>query len=173
MKNDKIILEFVNYLSYERNFSKNTIRSYKNDLVQFDLFLKKYDKSLNFLKIDKTAIQFYIQHCSKNGVSDKTLLRKVATIKSLFRYLTENDLVDFNISSLISSPKIAKKIPHYLSKTQIKELMSLPDLDTKTGYKKKILICKCIYAIQARIRYQSQKIWSNFARVTHIYKRIT
>ena len=74
---------FLNYLFKNRHFSKHTIRSYKNDLMQFNDFLCNYDMTLDFKKIDKTAIQFFIQDCSKRSVSDKTLLRKVSTIKSL------------------------------------------------------------------------------------------
>ena len=51
--NKKIINQFILYIEKERNFSKNTIRGYKNDLIQFDQFLSKYDKALNFLDIDK------------------------------------------------------------------------------------------------------------------------
>jgi len=131
--NEKIINQFILYIDKERKFSKNTIRGYKKDLIQFDEFLSKYDTLLNFLNIDKTAIQFYIQNCSKKNMADKTLLRKVSTIKSFFRYLTQESLIDYNISNLIPSPKVAKKIPHYLSKNKIKELMSLPDLSTKKG----------------------------------------
>ena len=82
--NEKIINQFILYIDKERKFSKNTIRGYKKDLIQFDEFLSQYDTSLNFLNIDKTAIQFYIQNCSKKNMADKTLLRKVSTIKSFF-----------------------------------------------------------------------------------------
>ena len=83
--NKKIIDQFILYIDKERHFTKNTIRGYRNDLIQFDDFLSRYDTTLNFLNIDKTAIQFYVQNCSKKRMADKTLLRKVSTIKSFFR----------------------------------------------------------------------------------------
>jgi len=133
-KNEILITEFLEYLLHNRKFSNHTIRSYKNDLSQFNIFLKSYDDSLtDFSKIDKTAIQFYIQKCSKEGASDKTLLRKVSSIKSFYRYLTQFNIVDYNIATLISSPKVSKRIPHYLSKKQIEKLMKLPDLSTFQG----------------------------------------
>ena len=148
--NEKIINQFILYIDKERKFSKNTIRGYKKDLIQFDEFLSKYDTSLNFLNIDKTAIQFYILNCSKKNMADKTLLRKVSTIKSFFRYLTQENLIDYNISNLIPSPKVAKKIPHYLSKNKIKELMSLPDLSTKKGLMHKSIL-EIFYSTGLRI----------------------
>ncbi|MBI44559.1 MAG: site-specific tyrosine recombinase XerD [Candidatus Marinimicrobia bacterium] len=138
--NQKLIKQFISYIDKERKFSKHTIRSYQNDLEQFNDFLSKYDKKLTFLSIDKTAIQFYIQKCSKKNVSDKTLLRKVSTIKSFFKYLTNIQLINYNISKLIDSPKISKKIPHYLSKNKIQELMSLPNLSLKEGIMHKSIL---------------------------------
>ena len=132
-KNIKIIEDFLSYIKNERKFSNHTIRSYRNDLMQFDKFLSEYDDSLNFINIDKTAIQIYIEYCSKKNFSDKTLLRRVATIKSMYRYLTQEGRVDYNIASLIISPKIAKRIPNYLSEKEVTELMSLPDLNTIKG----------------------------------------
>ncbi len=150
-KNDKLIFEFTEYLLKNRKFSENTIRSYKNDLYQFDKFLQSYDNKLSsFSKIDKTAIQFYIQKCSKEGASDKTLLRKVSSIKSFYKYLTHFNIVNYNISALISSPKISKRIPHYLSKKQVKHLMKLPDLSTFQGIMNKSIL-EVFYSTGIRI----------------------
>ena len=149
-KNIKIIEEFLSYLENERKFSNHTIRSYRNDLVQFDKFLSKYDDILSFLKIDKTAIQFYIENCSKKNFSDKTLLRKVATIKSMYRYLTQEGIVDYNIASLIISPKVIKKIPNYLSKQEVYDLMNLPDLNTAKGNMHKSIL-EVFYSTGLRI----------------------
>ena len=132
-KNIKIIENFLSYLKDERHFSKHTIRNYRNDLVQFDEFLSRYDNSLNFIKIDKTAIQFYIEYYSKKKISDKTLLRKISSIKSMYKYLTQEEIVDYNIASLIISPKISKKIPNYLSEKEVVKLMSIPDLSAIEG----------------------------------------
>ena len=131
--NSKIINEFIIYISKVRKFSKHTIRSYKLDLKQFALFLKEYDIDLNIVDIDKSVIQNYIQTISKSKMGDKTLLRKVSTIKSLFKFLILHDFIKFNISELIPSPKIAKKIPTYLTKKQVEDLMKIPDLSTKAG----------------------------------------
>ena len=132
-KNIKIIKSFLSYIKDEKKFSNHTIRSYENDLVQFDIFLSNYDNSLNFTNIDKTAIQFYIEYCSKKNCADKTLLRKISSIKSMYKYLTNEGIVNYNIASLITSPKVSKKIPNYLSEEEVSKLMSLPDLNTIKG----------------------------------------
>ena len=89
MNNINFINKFLDYIEKERKFSKHTTRSYRYDLVEFNSFLMEYDSKLDFTNIDRTAIQFFIQKLSKNGASDKTLQRKVSSIKSLYRFLTE------------------------------------------------------------------------------------
>ena len=131
--NKKLIDDFIIHIKMVRKFSHHTIRSYKVDLIQFNEFLNKYSKKIKIQYLDKSVIQIYIQSISKKNFSDKTLLRKVSSIKSFFRYLTDNNLVKTNIAELIASPKISKKIPNFLTKNQVQKLMKLPDLTSKNG----------------------------------------
>ena len=149
-KNTKIIDKFLFYIKNERKFSVHTIRNYNNDLLKFNEFLFSYDNELNFLNIDKTAIQFYIEYCAKNKMSSKTILRRIASIKSMYKYLTFEGLVDYNIASLIISPKVTKKIPNYLSEKEVIKLMSLPDLNTIDGYMHKSIL-EIFYSTGLRI----------------------
>ena len=149
-KNTKLIDEFLNYLNKERNFSKHTIRNYNIDLKQFSEFLYTVNTSFNFLNLDKTILQMYIHQCSKHNFSDKTLSRKVASMKSLFKFLMQNSLIENNITSLIVSPKISKKIPNYLSKKEVTHLMSLPDLSTFRGTMHKCIL-EVLYSTGLRI----------------------
>ena len=148
--NKKIINEFLDYINKVRKFSSHTIRSYKIDLEQFSVFLTSYNSKILITDIDKSVIQHYIQKLSKSSIGDKTLLRKVSTIKSLFKFLTFNNLIEFNIAELIPSPKTAKKIPNYLTKKQVEKLMSLPDLTHNTGVMHKSIL-ELFYSTGIRI----------------------
>ena len=104
MKNKKLIKSFLEYIKNERKYSLHTIRCYRADLNEFEKFLFKLNK-IQFEKIDRSAIQIFIQNLAKKGAADKTLQRKVATIKSFYKYLTISNKIEYNISELISSPK--------------------------------------------------------------------
>ena len=149
MTNKSLTEEFLLYIS-QKNYSYHTIRSYKNDIKQFCDFLYSYDNKILFTNIDKTAIQSYIQKLSKKHLSDKTLLRKVATIKSLYKFLTLNEYIPFNITELIPSPKTSKVLPHYLSESEVNKLMSLPDLSTLSGIRDKSIL-EIFYSTGIRI----------------------
>ena len=150
MKNNyDLINDFLDYIE-NKNFSNHTIRSYKNDLYQFSEFILSYDPGISFKEIDKTAIQYFIQKLSKNSVGDKTLLRKVSTIKSFYKFLTQNNVIPFNISQFIKSPQISKKLPHYLSKDEIIKLMNQPELNTASGVRDRSIL-EIFYSTGIRI----------------------
>ena len=148
--NDIYIKSFLDYITNERNYSYHTIRSYKNDLKNFSEFLNKYDCKLNIVNIDRSAIQFYIQSISKKKITGKTLQRKVSTIKSLYKFLSDREIIDYNISELIELPKADKKLPNLLSQKEIDKLMQLPDLNTVVGLRDKSIL-EILYSTGLRI----------------------
>ena len=148
--NDIHIKNFLDYISNERNYSYHTIRSYKNDLKNFSEFLNKYDCELNIINIDRSAIQFYIQSISKKKLTGKTLQRKVSTIKSFYRFLSDREIIDYNISELIELPKADKKLPNLLTQKEIDKLMQLPDLNTILGLRDKSIL-EILYSTGLRI----------------------
>ena len=148
--NDIYINSFLDYITNERTYSYHTIRSYKNDLKNFSEFLNKYDCKLNIVNIDRSAIQFYIQSISKKKLTGKTLQRKVSAIKSLYRFLSDREIIDYNISELIELPKADKKLPNLLSQKEIDKLMQLPDLNTVVGLRDKSIL-EILYSTGLRI----------------------
>jgi len=150
LKNDKYINNFLEYIEKERNFSKHTIRNYRIDLKSFSNFLHKTDTNLSILKIDKSFIQEFIKSLSISGLSDKTLQRKVASIKSFFKYLNYINKIKFNVSKLISSPKTSKKLPNLLTISEVEELMKKPDLLTFEGIRDKSIL-EIFYSTGVRI----------------------
>ena len=150
MNNNKLIDQFILFIKNERKFSNHTIRSYKFDIQEFNEFLNSYDSKLDFNDIDRSAIQFFIQKLSKKGLSDKTLQRKVSSIKSFYRFLLENSHIKSNVSDLIPIPKSSKKLPNLLSKKEIINLMKLPDLSTYDGERDKSIL-EIFYSTGIRI----------------------
>ena len=148
--NNKLINQFLVYIKDERKFSIHTIRAYKKDLDGFMNFLNNYDNNIGLKDIDRTAIQFFIQSLSKIGLEGKTLQRKISSIKSFYRFLTEREIIDYNISELVQIPKATKKLPHLLSKKEINRLMKLPDLSTYKGIRDKSIL-EILYSTGLRI----------------------
>lgn len=143
----KIVERFLQYLQVEKQYSPDTIRAYKVDLEQF---FESVDSKVKITQISTNNIQQFIQNLSRKKMSERTLSRKLASIKSLFKYLVRQEEVRVNIASLIKAPKIPKRLPNYLSNAEISSLLDYPYGDTFKDYRDR-LILELFYATGLRI----------------------
>ncbi len=117
---DKNIEDFINYLIFEKKYSDNTVKAYKQDLTKFMNYLN--NKKIN--KIVKKDIENYIEYLSKN-LEARTVSRNISTLKSLYKYLMINKIVNKNPMEIIRNPKLKKSLPKVLSETEINSLLDI------------------------------------------------
>ena len=141
LDNKSQIEEFLEYLDSIRKYSEHTIRNYKIDLYQFIEFLYKSNETMLILDIDKDIIKEYLFSLHAKKMSDKTIARKIATLKSIFNYMAKNNIIDKNILQSIKTPKVSKKLPHLVSINEIDKLFSIDLTDDR------ILMEMCILEI--------------------------
>ena len=137
-----IISDFLLYLEKERHYSEFTIKSYKHDLHRFIIFLNDYFGKLvsNFRTIDKMTIRHFLGKEFEADFSSRTVARRLATIKSFFKYLVKVELIEDNVSIHIHSPKVPKKLPNFIDKNLIDVLMSSPPLGTLIGVRDRAVL---------------------------------
>ncbi len=127
--------EFLEHLANARKFSVNTIVSYRNDLNQFnDFCLKTFEvnvgESARLEVIDKAILKSFIAEISdpfsaSKTINKKSLSRKISTLKSFFKYLALRGYVKRNFAASLSFPKVPKKLPQYLSKGEMEDLLGI------------------------------------------------
>ena len=144
------ISEFLDYLKNEKNYSQNTISAYKSDLSNLDKFIENYSGKLSWINMDNSPIKFYLSELGEKNISPKTLSRNIATIKSFFKYLVEQEILDKNITKGILFPKLPKKLPAFLTETEIDKLMETPKFHSKNSTKDR-LILELLYSTGMRI----------------------
>ena len=149
LNNYNQISEFIDYIRNIRKYSEHTIRSYNTDLIQFSKYLYKCDKNLLILDAEKQNIQEFLFSLHAKKKSDKTIARKVATLKSLFSFMVKHNILDNNIMSNIKIPKISKKLPHLLTKNEIDKLFDI-DL-TNNKILMEVCVLELFYATGMRI----------------------
>ena len=118
--------------------------------VDLEQFFESVDSKVKIAQISTNNIQQFIQNLSRKKMSERTLSRKLASIKSLFKYLVRQEEVRVNIASLIKAPKIPKRLPNYLSNAEISSLLDYPYGDTFKDYRDR-LILELFYATGLRI----------------------
>ncbi len=131
----RYLREFIKYISLERRYSANTIEAYQNDLQQFESFLKEYyhTTNINWELIDKRIIRNYLGWLSNLNLRKISIARKLAAIKSFFKFLTRNEYLKINPTLTTRTPKIEKRLPEFLSIENMEELMEMPDIKTFEG----------------------------------------
>ena len=144
--------EFLNYIQFERGYSAHTVTAYQHDLEKFLNFIYEYDSIFlkDLGKIDRQTIRHFLGKEYEDGNSAKTVARRLASIKSLFNYLVQTEVICDNPAIHIKTPKIEKKIPTFVQENKIEDLMKMPDAVTLIG-KRDRAILELFYATGIRL----------------------
>ncbi|NOZ61940.1 MAG: tyrosine recombinase XerC [Calditrichaeota bacterium] len=132
---DLIFDQYLNYLKSERSYSTHTITAYSHDLQQFYDFLEK-NFGLNRCSpadIDRQKLRSFLANLKKRDFRATTLNRKIACLKSFFKFLFVNQFIKSNPAIGLYSLKTEKKIPTTISYEQIKEAIELIDASDVIG----------------------------------------
>ena len=121
---------FLDHLKNERNVSPNTVRSYQTDLDQFLDYLG--DTSL--LTIDHLAIRGFLAHLAKVKNTRSSIARKLSAIRTFFKYLSQQGVLESNPARLVSTPRREKRLPSVLTADDAQRLMEAPASQTTHGH---------------------------------------
>jgi len=139
---------FLNYISVERGLSDNTIRSYREDLGFYSDYLKR--RAIDSLaKTSRAHITDFMMDQKEKGIGANSIGRRLAAIKSFYRFLVREKILKDDPTSLIDSPRLWKKIPDTLSLNEVDALLNAPDLKNRQGARDKALL-ETLYATGMR-----------------------
>lgn len=127
----ELIKKYLRYLQVEKNASEHTIISYKNDLMQLCDYVAKTEgnnrEECNVSDIDRLTIRLWLGELSEQGMSRKTISRKVASTRSFFKYCYKRGLIDKNPAQMLIVPKSEKRLPKTVQPAEIEAMMKLAD----------------------------------------------
>jgi integrase/recombinase XerC len=145
----KIFDRYIQYLEAERNASPYTIRNYKDDLLDFFYFLRK--KKIDPLTaVDRHILRDYMKQLGERRVVKGSIARKMSAIRSFYRYLTREELIPKNPVEQVSSLKLDRRLPSFLTKEEMEKLLNAPDLSTPLGQRNRALL-ELLYASGLRV----------------------
>ena len=127
-KRSPLIDAFSNYLRYERNYSEQTIGAYERDLEQFESFAKRNRES-GFVprEIDPDFVRCWIVHLmdDKEGgrLSPRSVNRKLSSLKSFFKYLMKQGVVEASPLRLVRGPKASQPLPYFIKDADLEALL--------------------------------------------------
>jgi integrase/recombinase XerC len=150
---DGAIRAFITFLNVERGASPETVRNYTSDLRQLCAFLisnRLAEPPVDPAALSAESIRAYLQWLDRKGEKRTSLARKLACIRSFFRYLMRNGRVSRNPAEDLRTPKQPKHLPRVLTKDDAQALMGFPDEGT-TGSLRDRALLETLYSTGARV----------------------
>ena len=139
----ELIQDYISYIKNEKHYSDNTIINYQADLDLFYIFCNENSIS-NINDIDYQTIRLFLNYLVDNKYSNKAMARHISSLRSFYKYLKKNNIVKNNPMTLISNPKIEKKLPKVVYSKELEEIFNIPDRTTPLGVRN-LLILELLY----------------------------
>jgi integrase/recombinase XerC len=151
----KYIDEFMRHLKYERNASDHTLRNYESDLVQFYDHVAPPDgkgnrREVDVVAIDHLTIRDYLASLYEKNKKKSSIHRKLAALRTFFRYLCREGVLEVNPAKMAHSPRVERKLPNHLTIEQMIKFIETPETETVLG-KRDRAILELLYASGIRV----------------------
>ncbi len=147
----KYIEEFLNYIENVRNLALNTVLNYRKDVEFFYKYLKEKKNKERWKDITTHDLEEFVTFLKKEGYSNRSINRKLSSIRGFFRFLEEKSLIDVNPTITLYSPKFEKRLPDFLYEEEVKKLLETSEERDKFSLRDKAIM-ELIYATGMRLR---------------------
>ena len=129
------VTEYLDHLAKERDVSPNTVRAYDRDLHDFSAFLSRYygERPWSWQGVDRLAMRAFLGHLSKRGLGKRSMARTLSAVRSFYRYMHRNEIVDTNPARAVGAPRLDKHLPGYLDRAQIDLLFQMAEVRAWEG----------------------------------------
>ena len=144
------------YLEVERNFSKHTIKAYNSDILSFLVWLGERSVS----DVSAKDIKEYLLYIQQFNFCKTTTARKVASLRTFYRYLYRERLIENNPALTIQAPKRGKTLPQFLTEKEIEKIFNNMKIDTPAGYRNRTIL-ELLFATGMRVSELSNLNFSN------------
>jgi integrase/recombinase XerC len=129
------VAEYLRHLSKERDVSPNTVHAYERDLREFVDFLGGYygEDAWRWETVDRLAMRGFLAHLARRGVGKRTMARTLSGVRSFYRWMHRNEMVESNPARAVGAPKQDKYLPGYLDRPQIDLLFQMAETRAMEG----------------------------------------
>ncbi len=145
------LAKFLRYLALERNAAELTVKSYREDLTSLLEYLAEEDGSLPTpARVSTTDLRGYVAALHEAGYARTSIARRLASLRSFFRFAQREGLVEHNPAKPLRNPRRQRKLPHFLTTTEIQQLLSAPAKTSVAGLRDRAIL-ETIYSAGLRV----------------------
>jgi integrase/recombinase XerC len=145
------IQEFLNYLAFQKRYSRHTIISYQNDLTGFFDFIALQYNSISLGEISPSVVRSWLASLKGDKTASKTINRKISTLKSFFKYQLKLNKIEFSPMTSVGSLKISRRLPSFIEQKDMNTLFKYVDFPETWEGKTNYLLLKIFYQTGMRL----------------------
>lgn len=138
--------DFKSYIIAEKNFSKHTAKAYCSDILSFLVWMDEQScEDINFSKVRE-----YLHFIQKFNYKKTTIARKIASLRTFYKYLYRERKVDSNPAMNLTNPKRPKSLPKFLTPNEVEQILNNTKIETPAGYRNRTIL-ELLWATGMRI----------------------
>ncbi|MFE1244517.1 tyrosine recombinase XerC [Fictibacillus sp. NPDC058756] len=145
----QLVVDFLNYLMIEKNSSPYTIEHYEKDINDFTSFLKQQAIE-GFAAVSYVLVRHYLVTLHEKKYARNTVARKISSMRSFYRFLNREKIVELNPFAMASLPKKAKMLPQFLYEKELEKLFNVSDISTPIGQRNQAIL-ELLYGTGIRV----------------------
>ena len=143
---------FLNFIKTEKRLSFHTIKSYSSDLKQFSKFLsKEFNINSDINQVTFQTIRSWIVCLLESNINPRSVNRKISVLKSYYKFLLQEGILSYNPMIKIISPKTSKRLPSFVDKDDIQNLLDKVKFENNYIGHRDRLIIECFYVTGIRL----------------------
>ena len=152
----KYLQEFKLYIEVEKNFSKHTVTAYGSDILSFLIWLD--ERKIEDVTYD--LIKEYLVYIRQFNYTKTTTARKIASLRTFYRFLYREKIIETNPALGVHSPKKGKTLPEFLTEKEIEQVLNNTKMESPAGYRNRAIL-ELLYATGLRVSELSNLNFEN------------
>jgi integrase/recombinase XerC len=127
------MMEYLRYIEEGRQLSPHTVAAYRRDLTQFREWLDTQYDAREWSDVDRLDLRSFLGFLTRNGLARRTISRKLSAIRTFYRWLHRERLVESNPARTVRSPKTERRLPGWMTRSDVDRLFSLAESRAAEG----------------------------------------
>jgi len=142
---------FIDYIQFEKRYSPHTVTAYRNDLEQFYAYLNRQFETDKIEDVNHGMVRSWLVSLMEDKISPRSIIRKITTLKSFYKFLIKEGVVTINPMKRIISPKSSKRLPVFVDKDKMENLMEQEEAkEGFSGFRDRMVI-EILYSTGMRL----------------------
>lgn len=148
---EKLINDFLNYLTHERAYSSHTVMSYGNDLREFDAYLENTEEQIELPYADADLVRRWAMELMATGMKATSVNRKLSSLRTFYKYLLKKEAIKVSPMQNVNGPKKTKPLPQFVREADMERLLDKPSAPATWQEARDRLIVQLFYETGIRL----------------------